>query len=193
MKHFAFIYLTGPREDDLWTDEGKLPPRMFRFILQPAHVNFLPGSLLIWPRRCLLNISLDSFFTLICMCVAHNEPSRAFSLSPCLWSSWPVSICLHQSYQLTWGLDSSMPATPGPSYITPSFHRPLVPSPPSSAMQCCYYTFEMFNLNNRTALLSTARNHAVDVHKEKALSTFLPLNLRCQKYYCRATYCYPPV
>lgn len=29
-----------------------------------------------------------------------------------LWISWPTSICLHQSYQLTQGLDSSMLATP---------------------------------------------------------------------------------
>lgn len=50
------------------------------------------------------------------VCIVHL--SSSLPSSP--WFSWPISICLHQSYQLTLGLDSSMPATRGPPYIRPS-------------------------------------------------------------------------
>ncbi len=50
--------------------------------------------------------------------------SSLFQPSSHPWFSWPISICLHQSYQLTRGLDSSMPATPTPPW---SHHLSIYP------------------------------------------------------------------
>lgn len=59
------------------------------------------------------------YLTLHCVFIAFvlnyvpillNEPPLSW-LSSRPWLSWPISICLHQSYPLTLGLDSSMPAT----------------------------------------------------------------------------------
>lgn len=122
-------------------------------------------------------------------CTQWALPSNP-PLSP--WFSWPVSICLHQSYQLTLGLDSSMPTTPSPPYIPPSLHLSIHPTLLTSAMQCCHCKFLMFNFNNHTAHLSIQLRYQT-VHKGRALSTFLSLNFRCQKYYYKATYSYPLV
>lgn len=58
------------------------------------------------------------------------------------WFSWPISICLHQSYPLTRGLDSSMPATLRPPCPLPSLHLSLHQCVFTSAIQCCHCTLK---------------------------------------------------
>lgn len=67
------------------------------------------------------------------------------------WFSWPISICLHQSYQLTQGLDSSMPGTPNPPCIPPSLHLFLHPCYITSTIQCCHCALSWYS--NSTAVL----------------------------------------
>ena len=83
------------------------------------------------------------------------------------WFSWPISICLHQSYQLTRGLDSSAPATPSPPSIPPSLH----PSMPTNLCYTGLFLHRYMRLNpQQPRLVFLAFSlYCRHVHKERTL------------------------
>lgn len=105
----------------------------------------------------------------------HNKPTvQSPSHS---WFSWPISICLHQSYPLTRGLDSSMPATPRPPCPQPSLHLSLHPCLFTSGIQCCHCALKW---------CSTASNAPWMRHIKRG-ATLGFSSILCQKYHYKTT------
>lgn len=135
-------------------------------------VNFLNYWILVYVST---PSAYPSLFVLNNVCLTHND-AFLFSLPSFLpWFSWPISICLHQSYQLTQGLDSSMPATPGPishHYLHLSF---------SLYLQYAWYS-ACLSYSSVCILGLSASTKITTVHEEREVSTVLSSNFMCHKY-----------
>lgn len=93
---------------------------------------------------------IKALFVVDYVCIVHTEPSLPLFLSP--WFSWPISICLHQSYQLTLGLDSSVPATP---VLPISYHLSIYPSVHLCFLLLCRVLQHVCDLQHRQMLIYT--------------------------------------
>lgn len=138
-----------------------------------------------------LNLTLLHFSRLLYMFKSflYEVTCPKYTISPPFhppshpWFSWPISICLHQSYPLTRGLDSSMPATPRPPRPLPSLHLSLHPCVFTSAIQCCHCTLKWCSTATHASWMW---QQTVHVHTERHY-TLISLHFMCHKYYHETT------
>ena len=123
-----------------------------------------------WSKSVSLSTVCVCVLVLISFLCRTTCPLYTMRPSSLPWFSWPISICLHQSYQLTPGLDSSMPGgtTPSPPCMPPSLHLSML-------TYLCYTVLSLRTLTTLKLNRASQHSQSVDVHKERAPSTFLSL------------------